>query len=458
MRILLVIWLFHSLAFADDVWQESTLNNYKHSINTRFERMNNNGSDKSKNICVAVEPTNKLKEKLTAKERANENTAEGAKNKRAYHREVHKQKVLCMSRYNNGREKIPMFSYFDGKKGYRVHCKVENGDFVCYNRLKKYRYHPTKHVVLADGEDLIARITRLKYRESSDDQKLFRLKTYYVSSRQKNFLPWHSTEQAEYQKIDEDSNNRKQTFKNIKNIRGETILPICRVSEGTVSDNSFAERVICHDGFNGREDYCRLSGTSKISLCKLTDRGILIKQDDDTILRVANCEYQPAAMHFYCSGKKFPEGPNKVYFERYGVNLAEEITNCPDVIDHRKKIHIERLKCTQKLINKKCPSFAGDIEHRCRRGKVRDEGCNFYQYLEIGQTCPTLKELLSSLGCRHEASYDDPCDFSYDTSPSTYSSGTTSQPREIITVPQTEVEDTDETVAPSDTRRGVEGS
>lgn len=405
MKTLLVVGLFQSVALADDDWQQSTVDGYQHTISANFEALKE--GDSSKNICVVIEPTDRLKEKLTAKNQANAQTPERFKAKKAYRREVHKQKVLCMSRYNNGREKIAMFSYFDGKRGYRVHCQVDDRDFVCYNRSKQYRYLPAKFTVLADSGNLIERITELGYRKFSDDGKLFRLKTDYVSRRQKVFFPWHSKEQPEFQ-------GNKQQFINITTSDGSRSLPVCghRV-------DGFAERVVCHDHFKGQKSYCP-SGTTdqKITLCKLArQKGILIEQDDG-ILRVASCEYQPAAMHFYCSGKLQGESTPKVYYERYGVQLVE--ADCPR---YAKQARVESLKCTQQLTDKSCDSFAGDIKNRCQ-GIVRDEGCNFYRNLEHGEKCPELAELLSGLGCSPTARHDDPCDFRYDdrTVP-TYSGG-----------------------------------
>ena len=440
MRILLVIWLFHSLAFADDVWQESTLNNYKHSINTRFERMNNNGSDKAKNICVAIEPTDGLKEKLNAKKNTDAETVEGIKAKRAYRREVHKQKVLCVSRYNNGREKIEMFSYFDGKKSYRVHCQLDDGDFVCHNRSKQRRYLPAKFTVLADSGNLVDRITKLGYRKFSDDGKLFRLRTDYVSSRQKAFLPWHSKEQPEFK-------DGKHLFNNTETIDGWRGLPTC------ASNADFSQkRAVCHDHFKGSKNYCP-SGTTdqEVMICKLaTKKGILIKQDDGNILRVVGCEYQSEAKHFYCSGKLDNEATPKVYYERYGVDLVEPI-EC--LRKWNITARVESLTCVQQLIDKSCDSFAGDIANRCR-GIVREEGCNFYKNEEHGQECPKLAELLSGLGCRATARYDDPCDFRHDdTSSSGGSTPVVQQPEEEVTLPVSEPGGQEEPVV--DEREGV---
>ena len=156
MKTLVVVGLFHSVAFADNVWwQQSTTSNYRHSIQTRFEVLDDNDL---KNICAVIEPTAGLIKALTAKQQAEQGTAEGFKTRRIYRYKVHEQKILCISRYNNGRKTMPMFSYFDGERAYRVHCQVEDDDFVCYDRLGYPSYLPAKHIVLENSGDLVAKI------------------------------------------------------------------------------------------------------------------------------------------------------------------------------------------------------------------------------------------------------------------------------------------------------------
>ena len=407
MKILLVVGLFYSTkALTDNVfWQQSTSDDYQHSINTQFEVI----GDDSKNVCVAIEPSNELMIKLIAKQQTTTGTAEQFKADRLYRYKIREQKVLCMSQYNNGRQKMAMFSYFDGEKNHRVHCQAENGDLVCYNTVRQ-RYHNAKHVVLKDGGELIDRITQLNYRQLTSDGKLFRLQPSYASNRQKAFKPHDSKEEQLLGKI-----------KTIETVAGKESLPICRVKDNVIVDDSFVERPVCHDS-GGRSNLC--STTANIKVCKWKGRGILIKQDDGNILRVANCEYQPEAMHFYCSGKLQDQQTVKVYFERYGVQLVKKRSyKCPAKVDyqprHGSTAHIERLTCTKQVMDRTCETFASDLNSRCylhgHKFEVREEGCNFYPKLEAGQRCPEFVELLEGLGCNRDPRnrYEDPCDFRY---------------------------------------------
>ena len=405
MKILLVVGLFHPVvAFANYVfWQQST--NDDHSIQTQFEVIEDN--DNSKNICVAIEPTNELIEKLSAKQQTTNGTAEWFKADRLYRYKVREQRVLCMSQYNNGRQKMPMFSYFDGEKSYRVHCQAENGDFVCYNTIKQ-RYHHSRQVVLNNEGELIDRITQLNYRQLTNDSKLFRLQPSYTSNRQKAFNP-------------HDSKELFGRIKTIKTVAGKESLPVCRVKDKSIVDDSFVKLPSCHDFAEDRTSFC--PATTNIRVCKWRGRGILIKQDDGNILRVANCKYQPAAMHFYCSGKLQDEQTVEVFFERYGVQLVKkEDKKCPAKVDwqprHGSTAHIERLTCTKQVIDKTCETFASDLRNRCRIWgrpfEVREEGCNFFPNLAVGQRCPEFVELLEGLGCSRVAHRpEDPCDFRY---------------------------------------------
>lgn len=274
---------------------------------------------------------------------------------REHMRQISLAKVLCISKYNKyvsrdhaANKNEIMYSYYTGgEKGtvHRAQCWKDSGhndDYICKDEENK------KHLIISKADisknyesgSIADQIVNIK--DYDEDKKILRLRGRHMASKQKGFYPYSSREMPEYAYRDVMVNNRDQRryVKVIKAIKSrndhEDVLPMC--SRGSSGITGFEEKKVCASEFGVFNHYCKRPDSDDINddtinVCKLSGRGILIK-DNTGITRVTACEYQSAANHFYCSGKIGNTGEMKVYFERYGVYRKKveiaTVRRCPN--------------------------------------------------------------------------------------------------------------------------------
>ena len=357
-----------------DPWTVSTSENDKDdTVDTHFvNRRSGYPSD-----CIVIEAQQELLDKMDEMLVATNSYDEVRKE---YKQKLKKSDILCYAKYHNGRRKDNgqkehryLISFYHGtsrlqeESSYQVLCFVNNNDsYVCRDIAVK-RYNDGKNFVVIEDKDSVgdrginAEIKALDYYEYltyDNSKKMLRVPVDDLGHGMRNISPERSQEISQFQKIHLKGHGKKwvQRFgrvtRTITNSLGQLIqenifsitsnMPFCNTTAGSVSierrtqgvlkgdphkDNHklvsrFKKVSVCNDLFrNPHNGFCSKELKSQeIQVCKLEGRGILIKRAKDDILRVANCEYQPHAKHFYCSGKEpGSDEPPKIYFERYGV-------------------------------------------------------------------------------------------------------------------------------------------
>ena len=326
-------------------WNKSTTDSPSSTFNNGFERWGPTDELKKKQHCFAldVESDGDLR---TAwhKKIAGDSTP---RDSREYLRQVSLAKVLCISkyRYKNNTETKYMFSYYTGGtdgEDHRANCWKRGGDgFVCEDE------NGNTHTLISDadvkdqfdGQHVAAKIVAIE--DYDESKKIMRVKGRHLANKQIARFPYVSEEMPEYDYRDLLINNRDQrryvkvieAIKSSKN--GQDILSECENSGGSIT--GFKEINACGAEFGIYTHFCK-GNDNKVEICKLGGRGILIKEANNEILRVTACEHQPAAGHFYCSGRidndNAPNGELKVYFERYGVYTEkvdiQTVHRCPN--------------------------------------------------------------------------------------------------------------------------------
>ena len=219
-------------------------------------------------------------------------------------------KVLCVSIYELGGDRLSvnMFSFWDGQKAIRVGCRNRSGNFVCHdiNDQEVWRSND-----FAGNGDFISNVNEI--RQTTFEGVSYGRVKINVQSLGKDylaFLPFRARELNEYN-FGPSGNTRN--FTEIVSIKtGEAVLRPC--------EDGFRDEVKCKELGVKTHAACNYDGADEQErpMCKIDGRGMLIKYSDDDILRVANCEYQEQAEHFYCSDQ------DEVYFERYGVKVIKK--------------------------------------------------------------------------------------------------------------------------------------
>ena len=342
----------------DRPWHEHTLESIGKTVDLHFIRDHGIKFYNTKEACVAleVEADSELKKAYDE----SRNKPHNADKYRKFLTELSKAKVLCLSRYQDNRNKYMgrrnyrkikhnMFSYFDGTTSHRVNCHkhTKHPSFDCRDSDKKVVYKDPHNLKLIKGS-VRKTLTDVGY-GYDPKRKMLGIHNYLLTRTQKAFNASRSWEKDEYKflSVVVDGNQQKRLVKVIHNKdlvskkTGNPILPECEVSEsnGAINVTGFQEVNECLDEISPWQGFCKfwhsnkkknILNNKKINACKLQGRGMLIKEDNDNLLRVSFCEYQRAAQHFYCSGKlEYTDPQYKVYFERYGVELPRR-QNSPD--------------------------------------------------------------------------------------------------------------------------------
>ena len=341
-------------------WHEYTLEDSDKTITAKFVPHPESAKGK-KEICLAlgVEKDSKLKKAYT--EMITNNDDKGSQQRHnAFLNELEKAKILCIFRYRDNRTKTTenssaaiyrrMFSYFDGKRSHRVQCYSHENTYQCRdkNRSIKYEYKITDPDPFFKGgefnsvtESMLSMEKEERINKYSESRKILRVSSSWLTRKQKAFNPILSREKDEYRYVNrtnEDGSQQKVFSKVIPNeelvsATGARILPACSASKGdndSITVTGFMQVKECLDELTPWQGFCKFGPEGKrtlnekqINACKLTGRGIIIRQDNGKLLRVSSCEHQPASQHFYCSGKLDSKDTSyKVYFERYGVDLT----------------------------------------------------------------------------------------------------------------------------------------
>lgn len=318
-------------------WHEHTLESPDKTINTKFAPHSESEKGK-KEICVAldVEKDSRLNQTYTDMITDNEDSNK-QQLQNAFLDELLKAKVLCIFRYRDNRTKTTgnssaaiyrkMFSYFDGKKSHRVQCYSHKDTYQCRDKNRSIKYKITNRApFLKKGkfnsvtDSILSMEKEERTDKYSESRKILRVNSSWLTRKQKAFNPVLSRERAEYKYVNVSRNGHqqkeyKQVIANeeLVSATGERILPPCSASKG--SDDSievvgFKQVKECLDEITPWQGYCKFGdrgnreiNEKQIEACKLTGRGIIIKQNNGKLLRVSACEYQPASQHFYCSGK-----------------------------------------------------------------------------------------------------------------------------------------------------------
>jgi len=326
-------------------WDKSTTDSPSSTFNNGFVRWGPTSKLTKKQHCFAldVESDGKLRT-AWRKKIASDSTTSDSRN---YLREVSLAKVLCISkyRYKNDTETKYMFSYYTGGsdgEDHRANCwKKGNDGFICKDEKGNTHTLISDADVKAqfDGKHIVRKIVAIE--DYDESKKIMRVKGRHLANKQIARYPYVSEEMPEYDYRDLLVNNRDQrryvkvieAIKSSKN--GQDILPMCENSDGSIT--GFKKISPCGTEFGIYGHFCG-DNEDKVEICKLGGRGILIKEANDDILRVTACEHQPAAGHFYCSGRidndNAQNGELKVYFERYGVYTEkvdiQTVHSCPD--------------------------------------------------------------------------------------------------------------------------------
>ena len=348
-------------------WHEHTLESQSKTIATNFVY---HPKADTKEICVALDVGGNSDLKNAYDTWLNNTDRSNRRPHNNFLTELERAEILCISRYRDNRTKTTaqpgkaiyrrMFSYFDGQQAHRVTCYSETDKYTCRDGKKRELYvidNPIPFLNHNSGpfssvtESILAMEQRKHNDRYSRSRKLLSVSSSWLTREQKAFAPSRSREKPEYKYenvINANGNQQKVYNKKITNSQlvskktGKLILPECSVSnDGSIKVTGFGQVNECLDEITPWQGFCKFWSSSqqknvvnekKINACKLGGRGILIKQNNDQLLRVTGCEYQPASQHFYCSGKLERGDPSyKVYFERYGVDISDkqQDPNCP---------------------------------------------------------------------------------------------------------------------------------
>ena len=301
---------------------------------------------RSKNNCLALdaEPDSDL---ITARQADQDNFE--VRYHHEYMRQISLAKVLCMSRYLRFAnftdfKYYNMFGYYKGgsdNKAMRASCwyRSDHKDFICKDEKDKYHVLISSEDVKANFGGKVSVRNIASVQNYDRNKKMLRLRSRYLASKQRAFYPYSSKERQEYDYRDVLVNNREQrryvqVIEKVKSLKDyKDILPLCQGSGSNIS--GFEEKKVCASELSIYKSFCKGKESKTVNVCKMAKgRGILIKKDNGNILRVASCEFQPAASHFYCSGKIGKKGKMQLYFERYGTYIKKvdiaTVHRCPE--------------------------------------------------------------------------------------------------------------------------------
>ncbi len=323
-------------------WGESTTDAPSDTVNTRFVELREDGSI---NHCVAFDAES------VEQARQHHLHHKNPQSHTKYLNAISEAKVLCISKYDDGRVSDNwMFSYYTGGKdgtSHRVKCPADAGQGLVCEDASGHRHTVTDSgptIAALSGPTMIAALvsflsTGVNAENPYDaSKKMLYLQGHHMARKQKAFFPYYSREMPEFDHRDVLVENRVQrrfvrVIDKIKSKKtNDNILPFCEKSDNAIT--GFAAKPVCKAEFDVFNHYCR-GGAGTVNICKLPKgRGVLIKRDDGSVLRVTSCGYQPAAGHFYCSGKVNAEKQPKVHFERYGVYTEQveiaTVHRCPE--------------------------------------------------------------------------------------------------------------------------------
>ena len=346
--------------------------------------------------CVVIDASQQLLDKVDAMITANDDDHKQAR--KQYQDTLATSDILCDAKYHNGRvsnngEKEYRYyqSFYNGtasdrakRNSYQVTCFTKQGttNYVCRDIVFGSYNDGNDFIVVEDeksagSEGINNEISKLDYYATmsyDDNKKMLRVPVSDLRAKWREISPERSQEIPEYllMRLKPLGGYTEVWMQNIKRSRYKqnistgsyiqrNILPICNttavgvdndrrnqgIQEGDPNgDNKqlvshFRRQPVCEDLFlNPYDDNCSEElKTKEIEVCKLNGRGILIKRGESDILRVTNCEYQPHAKHFYCSGKEpGSTKPPQIYFERYGVFVEMRdmpISDCQVKLIHR---------------------------------------------------------------------------------------------------------------------------
>ena len=218
-----------------------------------------------------------------------------------YLRQISIAKVLCVSKYRtypkdsfNKKERY-MYSYYTGGsdgKDHRASCwNKDGGGFVCKGEDESMQVLISAADVKAKfgNKNIGWKIVNVKYYD--ENKKMLRVKGGHLASKQKEFYPYSSKEQPEFDHRDVLVDNREQrryvqVIETIKSRKDhKEILPLCQGSGKNIT--GFEEKKVCKSEFSPFNYYCSDRKNETVNICKMEKgRGVLIKKDNGEILRV----------------------------------------------------------------------------------------------------------------------------------------------------------------------------
>ena len=409
-------------------WTKSTSEDDKDdTIDTYFvNRRAGHPSD-----CVVIDAQQTLLDKIDEMLGANDDSYQQMR--RQYRENLADSDILCYAKYHNGRkknngEKIHRYypSFYHGtatddqqKNSYQLTCFTNEDKYLCRDIAFKHLNDGKNFVVIEDRNSLGSQgihgeIKKLDYYQHltyDNGKKLLRVPVSDLKAKWREISPEKSQELSEYQlmrlkgrgkkwvqRIEKATYTRKNAtggqyqksiFPSFCNTKASSVTSDRRklgIQDGDPDNDNrklvsnFQEVAVCQDLFlNPHNGNCTKElKEQKIKICKLEGRGILIKRGKSSILRVANCEYQPQAKHFYCSGKvPGSNKPPKIYFERYGVFIKQR--SLPRADCHTRLVHrTDSIGCGQ------CPAGYDIAEELAERGCDYNTPhyCNHFSELE----------------------------------------------------------------------------
>ena len=415
-----------------DPWTVSTsANDEDDTIDTYF--VNRRSGYPSE--CVVIDANQELLDKMERMLSANGDTY-GLLH-RIYQNALVDFDILCSAKYHNGQ------TASNGEKEYRHYQSFYNGtasdkkyrqsyQVTCFNEQNSTRHicrniifeahDKDNNFVIAQNEqsvgsqglnDQLSELGYYEYLTYDGGKKMLRVPVSDLKPKMREVSPEKSQEIAEYKlmRIKIPLSDRyppegwwvqnidRASYRLAHKIKYPIMYP-CNTSASGVTDErrsqgiqpgdpdndrlvkGFSKTPVCKDLFlNSHTDNCSQElASQEVEVCKLKGRGILVKRGESDILRVVNCEYQPQAKHYYCSGKEpGSNDPPKIYFERYGVlvtmrDLYLPSANCRTFDVHR----TDSIGCGQ------CPVGYDIAEELAKRGCEYNTPhyCEYFSELE----------------------------------------------------------------------------